>query len=222
MSRAQHLKLVTRLNYTFSNPDLLLEALHHASAKKMMKNERLEFLGDRVLGLVIAEYLYKSFQLEEEGDMAKRLSVLVSRESCALVARQYQLSEAIVFDKGSRQNSATDNVLANVCEAVIAAIYLDGGLEPARIFILQAWQKIFDEMVDVPVSAKSALQEYTVAQGLGMPHYEIVSQQGPAHKPVITVRIQLEAGQKTEASDSSRKKAENIAAEKMLAKLKED
>lgn len=225
MTKDNPLKLSRRLKYEFTNLDLLIEALHHASAKRMMKNERLEFLGDRVLGLIMAEYLYINHPLEQEGDMAKRLASLVSRQSCALVAVQLDMSAAVIFDKGVKQNSVTKNVLANICEAVIAAIYLDGGLQAARKFVLYGWRDIIKEMIDVPTNAKSALQEFTVAHGFGMPQYNNIGQEGPAHKPIISVDVRIETKDKGElvaqAQSSSRKEAENLAAEYLLAKLKE-
>lgn len=217
----KHLELARRLGYEFATPCLLEEALHHASVKSKMKNERLEFLGDRVLGLVIAEHLYKNFPNEQEGDMAQRLSVLVSRQSCMQVAQKFDMASALMLDKGSRLSRHSENVLADTCEAVIAAIYLDGGLEAAREFILRGWHKILTEMVDVPVNAKSALQEYATANGYGVPNYEKTGQDGLAHEPIISVRVQVDGGHASRAADKSRKAAEMKAAEKLLAKLKE-
>ncbi len=217
----KHLELAQRLNYEFIKPHLLEEALHHASVKSKMKNERLEFLGDRVLGLVIAEYLYKNFPNEQEGHMAQRLSVLVSRRTCAQVARQFDMASALIFDKGSRLRQKSENVLADTCEAIIAAIYLDGGLDAAREFILRGWHATLTEMVDVPVNAKSALQEYAIANGYGVPNYEKTGQDGLAHEPIISVRVQVDGGHAACAADKSRKAAEVRAAEKLLTKLKE-
>lgn len=220
MSRVESKKLSRRLGYEFASEALLEEALTHASANKKSDNERLEFLGDRVLGLIIAEYLRSAYPQEGEGEWAQRLAVLTSRKVCTQIASKYNMQAALVIDDKNRKSVLSNNVRANLCEAVIAAIYLDGGLEAARSFVLAAWQDEFDTHTTAPVSAKQALQEFTLAHGFGLPIYEKIDQTGPDHAPEITVRVCLDDKRHADAAAGSRKEAEHKAAQILLEMIK--
>ena len=220
MSGAKRQKLCQRLGYAFSSEAFLEEALTHASANRNADNERLEFLGDRVLGLLIADYLRFTYPEEGEGEWARRLAGLTSRKVCAEIARNYDMPDALIMDEKNRKSVLSVNVCANLCEAVIAAIYLDGGLEAARTFVLKAWHDEFSVHKEAPTSAKQALQEFTLAQGLGLPAYQKIGQTGPDHAPDITVRVSLEDKRCAEAAAGSRKAAEHMAALSLLEKLK--
>ena len=210
--------LIKKLAHNFLNLTLLDEALHHSSMAGR-SNERLEFLGDRVLGLVISEALMTKYPEADEGELAKRLSALVSRHSCSEIARQYNMAAPLIRDRQNENIILSDNVMANLCEAIIAALYLDGGLEVASGFILKAWAPMLDAMTVVPANPKSDLQEYTSREGLGLPSYKLIDTTGPDHTPIITVEVSLDNGLRLSAKAGSKKKAEIEAARSLLEKL---
>jgi ribonuclease-3 len=218
--------LMRHIDHEFSNPDLLRIALTHRSAAKGKDalsggNERLEFLGDRVLGLVIAEMLYTRFGREREGAMAKRFVALVRRETLARVASEIGLGEHIQMAKGERAAGADTNpaILSDCMEAVIAALYLDSGLEPARRFIEKLWTPLLDEAPRPPQDAKTRLQESLQGQGKPLPVYEMVGREGPAHAPVFTIELTTSEGQSVRAQGKSKREAEQAAAKLMLDEL---
>src|SRR5690242_15238593 len=187
--------LQQRLGHDFFNPQLLELALTHASTGPV-SNERLEFLGDRVLGLTVAEQLYAQFKDDDEGGLAVRFNALVRRDTCAKVARMAGLGPHIVMaasesDYGGRDKSA---ILAGACEAVIAALYLDGGMEAAKRFIMQYWGSAFLTAAPELRDAKTALQEWAqsgVVSGKPQPCYRLKHRSGPGHAPVFTIEVTL-------------------------------
>jgi len=195
--------------------------VQHASFDKVTNNEKLEFLGDRVLALVLADILLAIYPNEAEGALSKRLAFLVSRAQCAQIAAHYNMGEALIIKKKSKNPSFTENILGDLCEAIIAAIYKDGGLEAARHFIITAWAPLLEEMGEPPENPKSVLQEYVLAKGWELPTYELISLKGPSHAPQITVELSLSNGATVTARADSRKKAEYEAASKMLAQFDE-
>lgn len=218
--------LISEIDHGFSDPDLLRVALTHRSAAKGKDalsggNERLEFLGDRVLGLVVADMLYTRFGREREGAMAKRFVALVRRETLARVAVQIHLGDHIQMAKGERAAGADTNpaILSDCMEAVIAALYLDGGLEPARSFIEKLWTPLLDEDNKPPQDAKTQLQEWLQGRGKPLPKYEMVGREGPAHAPVFTIELTTSDGDSVSAEGKSKREAEQIAAQLMLDKL---
>ncbi|HBU97618.1 MULTISPECIES: ribonuclease III [Thalassospira] len=218
--------LIPEIDHGFSDPDLLRVALTHRSAAKGKDalsggNERLEFLGDRVLGLVVADMLYTRFGREREGAMAKRFVALVRRETLARVAVQIHLGDHIQMAKGERAAGADTNpaILSDCMEAVIAALYLDGGLEPARSFIEKLWTPLLDEDNKPPQDAKTQLQEWLQGRGKPLPKYEMVGREGPAHAPVFTIELTTSDGDSVSAEGKSKREAEQIAAQLMLDKL---
>ncbi|NIZ02183.1 ribonuclease III [Thalassospira lucentensis] len=217
---------IPEIDHEFSNPDLLRVALTHRSAAKGKDalsggNERLEFLGDRVLGLVVADMLYTRFGREREGAMAKRFVALVRRETLARVAVQINLGDLIQMAKGERAAGADTNpaILSDCMEAVIAALYLDGGLEPARSFIEKLWTPLLDEDNKPPQDAKTQLQEWLQGRGKPLPKYEMIGREGPAHAPVFTIELTASDGDSVSAEGKSKREAEQIAAQLMLDKL---
>jgi ribonuclease-3 len=208
-----------KIQFTFKDPSLFEKAITHPSFRRRKINdfERLEFLGDRVLGILIAEMLYKAFPTEKEGDLAKRQAVLISREVCQEVAREIDLHLDIkVIGTELDGNSA---VMSDAMEALIGAIYLDQGLEAVRTHILPLWQKRLINSEAPPKDHKSLLQEWTQSRGLGIPAYEIIGQSGPAHAPEF--KVSLTVGDKqVSASGKSRKIAEQEVARQMLLILK--
>ncbi|WP_417804920.1 ribonuclease III [Thalassospira lucentensis] len=220
---------IPEIDHEFSNPDLLRVALTHRSAAKGKDalsggNERLEFLGDRVLGLVVADMLYTRFGREREGAMAKRFVALVRRETLARVAVQINLGDLIQMAKGERAAGADTNpaILSDCMEAVIAALYLDGGLEPARSFIEKLWTPLLDEDNKPPQDAKTQLQEWLQGRGKPLPKYEMIGREGPAHAPVFTIELTASDGDSVSAEGKSKREAEQIAAQLMLDKLSDE
>jgi len=221
--------VIAEIDHGFSDPDLLRIALTHRSAAKGKDalsggNERLEFLGDRVLGLVVAEMLYTRFGREREGAMAKRFVALVRRETLARVAIQINLGDHIQMAKGERAAGADTNpaILSDCMEAVIAALYLDGGLEPARSFIEKLWTPLLDEANKPPQDAKTQLQEWLQGRGKPLPKYEMIGREGPAHAPIFTIELTTSDGDSVSAEGKSKREAEQIAAQLMLDKLSDE
>jgi ribonuclease-3 len=214
--------LQERLGHRFRDPGLLDHALTHRSAadprRRMLdSNERLEFLGDRVLGLCIAEWLAERFPQEREGDLGKRLATLCSQDVIAPIAEGMGLAAALRVppSEGRTGLRARATVLADALEAVLGAVYLDGGLDVARAVVRREWAQAM--MVDAkpPVSAKNRLQEWTLGRGLGLPEYTAVSTSGPSHAPVFVVRVTA-AGRSAEGMGENKRAAEQAAAEAWL------
>lgn len=204
------------LSHRFKNPTLLREALTHASYGGR-DYERLEFLGDRVLGCVIADWLYTEFA-EVEGKLARRFASLVDRETCAEVARRLGVPKQLFMDKAARASRVheSDNVLGDMCEALIGALYVDGGMDAARRFIRRAWEPFIDTATKAPKDPKSRLQEWAQGQGLPLPHYEIVRREGPDHAPIFRVRVTVRGREAVEAEGASKQEAEKHAAQALL------
>lgn len=210
--------LEEKLHYKFKNPNLLTSALTHSSAN-INSNERMEFLGDRVLGLVMTDYLYKNFD-KEEGYLAKKLNYWVSRVSCAEVARMIGLGDALMLapsedDSGGRKK---ETILGDACEAVIAAIYLDGGFEAAQKTVLHLWSSLIDRPMQI-TDSKSALQEWSQARNLGLPDYKIIARSGPDHAPIFRVQVFVKTMGHAVGQGTSRRTAEHEAATLLLEQL---
>lgn len=216
--------LERRIGHAFSDRDLFERALTHASvgdgSRKVRHNERLEFLGDRVLGLLTAERLLALDPDSREGILSPRLAQLVNGKACARVARRIGLGEALrmagsASKIGAREN---DTVLGDACEALIAALYIDGGLEAARAFFLKWWSDEFENSDPGAKDVKNHLQEWAQARGLGLPHYEVVARTGPDHAPVFVVKVTVEGYPDETGSGRSRQDAEKAAALCMLTR----
>ena len=183
--------------------------------------ERLEFLGDRVLGLVIAAWLYERFPSEPEGKMSRRYNVLVTRETCAEVGRAIDLPRHIRLGKQAREDHAalSDNVVGDVVEALIGALFLDAGLDCAGQFIRKHWATFLDGQRLAPMHPKSGLQEIAAARNLGIPLYELLSRFGPHHQPRFRVKVSLGPHGEAEAEGDSKQEAEKQAATVLLEML---
>jgi len=217
--------LATRLQYSFANPALFQHALTHRSAanprgQMLDSNERLEFVGDRVLALIMAEWLAERFPREREGDLGKRLAVLVAQDSLAQVAVSLGVGQALRLPPNEDRSGvrARPTVLSDTLEALLGAIYLDGGLPAARALVRREWDAMLEAPVSPPVSPKTRLQEWTLGRALGLPEYEAVSATGPSHQPVFVVRVSA-AGQAAEGTGDNKRAAEQAAAERLLALL---
>ncbi|HNQ92592.1 MAG TPA: ribonuclease III [Alphaproteobacteria bacterium] len=213
-----------RLGYHFKNPDFLAQALTHASTAEDENYERLEFLGDRVLGLVVAEILYRCFPYENEGALARRHSALACTETLAGIARGLDLPD-IVRTSQSEKNaggSKQDNLLADCMEAIIGAIFLDRGYVACQEVITALWGDKIYTLMQPPIDSKTALQEWTQARKLGVPSYEIVNRDGPDHAPVFTICVSVEGHDPVKATGSSRRTAEKLAAQILYDRLKDE
>lgn len=215
-----------RLGHSFRKPDLLLRAVTHASIGTATRpdNQRLEFLGDRVLGLVMAEALLGADEGAREGQLAPRFNALVRKETCADVAREVGLGDVLKLGRsemltGGRRKEA---LLGDAMEAVIAAVYQDAGFEAARALILQLWGKRIAAVEPDARDAKTSLQEWAQARGMAPPSYAETGRSGPDHAPVFTVRVTLGNGDSAEATAGTKRLAEQSAARILLERMESD
>jgi ribonuclease-3 len=217
----------TILGHEFAQPSLLREAMTHRSAlhargraRGKGSNERMEFIGDRVLGLLIAEWLAERFPHEQEGDLGRRLAVLVSQPVLAEVAEAIGLGEALAVAPGEAKAGVRRRatVLADALEAALGALYLDGGLDHARGFVRRAWAGVMNRHEDPPKDAKTRLQEWVQARGLALPSYIVVSRAGPPHAPEFMVTVAA-GGAAGWGTAGSKRAAEQLAAGDLLQAL---
>ncbi|MEO7635998.1 MAG: ribonuclease III [Sphingomicrobium sp.] len=208
------------LGYTANDPTLFELAFVHSSIGKQ-SYERLEFLGDRVLGLVIAEALYRRYPQEPEGNLSRRYNALVARETCAEVGRTIGVPALVRLGKQAREDRANegDNVVGDVVEALIGALLIDGGLAAAEQFILRAWGSYLDGQLRAPQHPKSTLQELAAAKNRAAPLYEVTARSGAHHAPLFTVKVSVRGIGEASAEGSSKQEAETAAAEALLAQL---
>lgn len=215
-----------RIGHQFTNPELLIEAVTHASMSSPTRsdNQRLEFLGDRVLGLVMSEALLAADPSAPEGILAPRFNALVRKETCADVARDIGLGDVLRLGRsemmsGGRRKQA---LLGDAVEAVIAAVYLDAGFDTARDLITRLWAGRISHVKEDARDAKTALQEWAQARGLAPPHYIETARSGPDHAPVFTIAARLDTGAEAAATANSKREAQQAAAKALLAHLEGD
>ncbi len=216
-------ELAARIGHAFADPALLERALTHASvgqgARKVASNERLEFLGDRVLNLVVAEALFRRFPDESEGELALRINSLVDARTCAEVARAWDIGPALRLPGGETRRGARDQevFLADACEAVVAAVYLDAGFDAAQALVLAAWGPRLDLVTPARVtSPKTRLQEWALGAGKPLPRYAVLDRTGPDHEPTFRVGVLVEGHEAAEGFGRSRQAAETAAAAALL------
>jgi len=215
--------LEARIGHSFARPELLARAVTHSSMSSPTRsdNQRLEFLGDRVLGLVMAEALLAKDKAASEGQLAPRFNALVRKEACADVARDIGLGEALKLGRsemmsGGRRKQA---LLGDAMEAVIAAVYLDAGFDAARDMVLRLWGDRVGRVEADARDPKTALQEWAQARGMPPPVYTEVKRSGPDHAPEFTICVALANGQQVQAVAGSKRQAEQAAAQELLAGL---
>lgn len=217
-----------RIGWTFARRELLAEALIHSSAaegrRDVLTNERLEFLGDRVLGLAVAEHLLAADPTCREADLALRLNALVNRTACARAARAVDLGAALTLSKAEEASGGRDKdtILADACEAVIAALYLDGGLEAARAFVKRAWGEALLQGARAVRDPKTALQEWAAARRLDAPVYTVEGRAGPDHAPRFVVDVRVGGAGAARGEGGSKRDAERAAAAALLEKVAPD
>jgi ribonuclease-3 len=225
--------LARLIGHAFARPELLAEALALPGSIPQTRNsgrgrrpqqrsyERLEFLGDRVLGLVVADLLWHRFPDDPEGTLTPRYHHLVQRGTLARVAAAIGLDRHLTLSKAQAAEGATSNpaILADVCEAVIAALYLDAGYPAAADFIERWWAPLLAEIETPPIDPKTSLQEWAQGRGLALPHYELIATSGPDHAPRFTVAAHVAGFEEATATASSKRAAEAGAAAALLARL---
>lgn len=211
------------LEYDFQTPETLQRAITHASAAKEVWNayERLEFLGDRVLGLVIADQLLEAFPREREGEIARRHVQLVRKETLAEVARRLNIGDYLILSKGEEEVGAreSESILCDVMEAILGALYLDGGLEAARRFVVKHWTPLLEADLEPPRDPKTTLQEWAQGRRHGLPTYQVVGREGPPHAPEFTIEVTVADFPPRSATGRSKRHAEQAAATLLLADL---
>jgi ribonuclease III len=216
------------LGYRFADRALLRAALRHSSLAREGKGkkpadhfERLEFLGDRVVGLAVADLLLARFPRESEGDLAKRHASLVGRTTLAAIAEEITLGAQLDLTRGEDETGGRSKptVLADALEAVIGAIYRDGGLEPARSFVARLFEARLDDAAQPPRDPKTALQEWAQGNGLPLPRYRTVGTEGPAHQPSFRVEVSVKGKEPVIAEGASKQAAERAAAAALLAAI---
>lgn len=221
--RSAQKELEERLGHKFRDRALLRRALTHASARiaedaTPADNERLEFLGDRVLALVIAELLCEIFPKEQEGDLARRFNRLVRKESCAAVARELQLGRQLTLSESENANGGRDKdtILGDACEAVLGAVFLDAGFAPTRELIRQLWRDRIGNHGGTHADPKTALQEWAQGMERGLPAYREIGRSGPPHAPVFTTEVRVRGLAPECGMGASKRAAEQAAATAML------
>lgn len=229
--KAGHAELAERLGHKFARPELLEQALTHPSIagtssskrKQGADYERLEFLGDRVLGLVIAEWLFEKYPAAREGELAKRHAALVNREALRMVAEEIGLGSYVRLAGNEKPNAARKNLatLPDAMEAVLGALYCDGGLKAAASFIHRFWQKDI-AIEEAPADPKTALQEWAQGHGLPLPQYKVVESTGPAHAPKFRIEVSVKGHGAIAAEGDSKRSAEKTAAAQLLAMVRKN
>lgn len=217
--------LQAALGRAFTDEALLTEALTHSSfleGQSGTNNERLEFLGDRVLGLIAADYLLQHFPKMSEAELAPRLNSIVNRDACAMAAKHAGLGPALRLSKAEAHSGGRDKItiLADAAEAIVAALYLHGGMEAARAFVLCHWHEVLLATQHLQQDAKTALQEWAAAARLGAPIYLIKEQSGPDHAPRFVVQVEVAGAGHAEAAGGSKREAERQAASVLLQRVR--
>jgi len=214
-------KLEQRINIKFKDQELLKKSLIHKSHNSEHNNEKLEFLGDRVLGLVLAKTLLKIYPNEKEGVIDKKFANLVNKKTCLLIAKKLELKKFITTGGSYKGLSRSDDkIISDGLEALLGAIFLDQGINVVEKFILNTWGEFLEKSLVTKIDAKTQLQEYSLKKYKVLPVYKINKQSGPQHSPVFKVEVQIKDSKKFYASGTSKKDAQQNAAQKLLHELK--
>ena len=205
------------IKYNFKRLILLEKALTHKSFNNTINNEKLEFLGDRVLGLILAQKLLKIYPGEKEGIIDKKFSNLVNKKTCAQVAKIIDLKKYMVLGASYKgQNRSDDKILSDGLEALIGAIYIDRGLEISEKFILKFWNDYLEKSIETIIDSKTTLQEYSLKKFKELPKYKIYKQTGPQHNPIFKVEVKINDSKSFAAKGNSKKSAQQKAAKRLL------
>ena len=213
--------LEKKIKINFKNRDLLIKSLTHKSFNKENNNEKIEFLGDRVLGLVMAKKLLEIYPYEKEGILDKKFAALVNKKTCLDIAKKLDLQKYILtLNAKNKKNIIEDKVLADSCEALIGSIYLDKGFSAVERFILDLWSKHIKDSVNTQIDAKTQLQEFSLKKFKKLPIYKVISNSGPRHKPLFKIGVKLIDTKFYIANGKSKKDAEQNAAFLCLKNIK--
>lgn len=225
MSRQnKYAELETALGCKFRDQDLLVRALTHGSVRqsvnKRIDNERLEFLGDRVLGLVVAEHLHKSLPDVREGDLARRFNALVCGDTCAEVGKEIDLGRFLILSSSEADNGGREKetILADAVEAILGAVFIDRDFDAAKRVVHAIWGERLDEITTTKVDPKSALQEWAQSQSLRLPRYTEISRTGPDHNPCFVAEVSVEGIEPQQGEGSSKRSAQQEAARALLVR----
>ena len=203
--------------FKFKNNSLLIEALTHKSANKKFNNEKLEFLGDRVIGLILSKKLFDLYPDENEGVLDKRFAILVNRETCSDISWSIGIQNYIIMGNQKKKITRKDKkILSDCCEAVIGAIYVDRGYDFAKNFILKIWKKNIDKSDITILDPKTKLQEYSLKSYKKLPLYLLISSSGPRHKPIYKISVSITGSKQFIGIGGSKQQAEQNAAAKLL------
>ena len=209
------------INYSFKNKSLLDRALTHKSFDNKNNNEKLEFLGDRVLGLIISKKLLEKYPNENEGIIDKKFANLVNKKTCVKIAKKINLKRFLYLGASHKSlERSADKIVSDSLEAIVGAIYLDGGLKFAEKFILNFWESYIDKSVITLIDSKTLLQEYSLKKFKILPKYTFFKKTGPQHEPFFKTQVEIPESKKIVGEGSSKKKAQQNAASKLIRLLK--
>ncbi len=208
------------IQYSFKNNLLLTKSLTHKSFNNIDNNEKLEFLGDRVLGLIISQKLLEKFPDEKEGVIDKKFANLVNKKTCSLIAKKINLKKFLIVGSSHKNLERSENkIISDTLEAIVGAIYLDGGLKASQKFIYNFWESYLDQSVVTLIDSKTQLQEYSLKKFKELPKYTFHKKKGPQHKPLFKTEVQIPNSKKIFGSGTSKKNAQQNAAFKLLKTL---
>tara|TARA_Y100000590_G_C15723343_1_gene1014278 strand:- start:2292 stop:2957 length:666 start_codon:yes stop_codon:yes gene_type:complete len=213
-------KLEKKIGIIFKNKNILIKSLTHKSFNSIDNNEKLEFLGDRVLGLLISKKLLEFYPNDKEGVLDKKLASLVNRKKCSEISKIFNLQDYLITGNiKSKSNKIEDKIISDACEAIIGAIYLDQGLNIAEKFIMKFWKIHIEKNVSEQVDSKTKLQEYSLKKFKSLPKYKLFSNTGPHHKPIFKIGVSVQNSKIYYATGNSKKDAEQKAAKILLKKI---
>ena len=208
------------LQIKFKNKKILEKSLIHKSLDPINNNEKLEFLGDRVLGFVISKKLYEIYPEETEGALDKKFASLVNKNMCLSIANKLNLSKFIKTNTNKTNNYKPENkIISDTCEAIIGAIFLDQGIKVVENFILKIWNEYIENTQETKIDSKTMLQEFSLKKYKGLPKYTLLKTKGPKHKPVFHVQVKIKSSKSIDGIGSSKKLAEQDAATSLLRKM---
>ena len=212
--------LEKKLKVNFKNKDLLIKSLIHKSFDSKNNNEKLEFLGDRILGFIIAKKLLELYPTDKEGTLDKKLASLVNKKMCLLVCKSFELERYIKTSSSNKKNFKIENkIISDACEAIIGAVFLDQGIKVAERFILDLWRVHIDKTTQTNIDSKTRLQEYSLKKFKKLPIYKLIENSGPRHKPTFIIEVKIKSSKSTIGKGFSKKDAEQNAATELLKNI---
>ena len=212
--------LEKKLKINFKKKDLLIRSLIHKSFDSKNNNEKLEFLGDRILGFIIAKKLLELYPTDKEGTLDKKLASLVNKKMCLLVCESFELEKYIKTSSSNKKNYKIENkIISDACEAIIGAVFLDQGIKVAERFILDLWAEHIDNTTQTKIDSKTRLQEYSLKKFKKLPMYKLIENSGPRHKPIFKIEVKIKNTKSTTGKGFSKKDAEQNAATELLKNI---